>query len=122
MRLWRLCAGQFRRKDHATDVLSFPAAAPVNGNRPIAGDMAISVDTAARQAEQFGHPLATELEILVLHGILHLSGYDHEADNGQMARKEAGLRRRFGLGAGLIERTEAAVDRKRTGRSERERL
>ncbi|HEX4308582.1 MAG TPA: rRNA maturation RNase YbeY [Acidobacteriaceae bacterium] len=102
---------EFRRKDHPTDVLSFPAAEP--GPRAIAGDLAISVDTAARQATEFGHPLATELQILVLHGVLHLGGYDHEADGGQMARKEARLRRQFGLAAGLIERTEKPAARKR---------
>jgi probable rRNA maturation factor len=96
---------KFRGKDEATDVLSFPAAEPLNGQAGMAGDLAVSVETAVRQAEQFGHPLATELQILVLHGLLHLSGYDHEADQGQMARKELGLRRRFGLTAGLIERS-----------------
>jgi probable rRNA maturation factor len=94
---------EFRKKDQATDVLSFPAAP--NGHEPMAGDLAVSVETAARQAEEHGHPLATELQILVLHGLLHLDGYDHEADEGQMARKEAALRRRFGLRAGLIERS-----------------
>ena len=94
----------FRGKDKATDVLSFPAAEPLNGHRRLAGDLAVSVETAARQAEEFGHPLATELQILVLHGLLHLGGYDHETDEGQMARREAALRRRLGLGAGLIER------------------
>ena len=105
---------EFRRKDHPTDVLSFPAAAPVNGHAAIAGDLAISVETAARQAAEYGHPLATELQILVLHGLLHLGGYDHEADRGQMARKEAALRRRFGLTAGLIERSQATTAQKRT--------
>ncbi len=98
---------KFRHKDQATDVLSFPAAAPVNGHRRAAGDLAISVETAARQAEEFGHPLDNELQILVLHGLLHLGGYDHESDKGRMARKEATLRRRFGLRAGLIERSAA---------------
>lgn len=96
---------EFRRKDHPTDVLSFPAPAALNGHRHGAGDLAVSVETAARQAAEFGHPLATELQILVLHGVLHLGGYDHEADRGQMARKEAALRRKFGLAAGLIERS-----------------
>jgi len=94
----------FRGKDKATDVLSFPAAGGVNGHKRMGGDLAVSVETAARQAEDLGHGLATELQILVLHGLLHLGGYDHEADEGQMARKEAALRRRFGLAAGLIER------------------
>jgi probable rRNA maturation factor len=94
---------EFRRKDQPTDVLSFPAVR-LGENPRIAGDLAISVETAARQAREAGHPLATELQILVLHGVLHLAGYDHETDSGQMARKEAALRRRFGLAHGLIER------------------
>lgn len=98
----------FRRKDKATDVLSFPAPEPMPGQPPLAGDLAISTETAARQAAEAGHPLSVELQVLVLHGILHLAGYDHETDSGQMARKEAALRRRFGLSAGLIERVEAA--------------
>lgn len=94
---------EFRHKDQPTDVLSFPAAQTTKGH-PIAGDLAISVETAARQALETGHSLAVELQILVLHGVLHLAGYDHEADAGQMARREAALRRRFGLAHGLIER------------------
>jgi probable rRNA maturation factor len=95
---------QFRGKDTATDVLSFPAPDSPDGYRRLAGDLAISVETAARQAEEFGHSLATELQILALHGVLHLGGLDHESDTGQMARKEAVLRRNFGLTTGLIER------------------
>lgn len=98
---------QFRRKDKPTDVLSFPAR-KLSGNQPFAGDVAISVETAARQAEDLGHSLATETQILMLHGLLHLAGYDHERDSGQMARKEALLRRRLGLAHGLIERSERA--------------
>ena len=99
---------EFRHKDHSTDVLSFPApAAAGNGHGRAAGDLAISVETAARQAEEFGHPLADELQVLVLHGLLHLAGYDHESDQGEMVRKETALRRRFGLKTGLIERTTA---------------
>ena len=106
---------EFRRKDRPTDVLSFPAPAPLNGHAAPAGDLAISVETAARQARDFAHPLATELRILLLHGLLHLGGYDHESDSGRMARKEAALRRRFGLAAGLIERA-AAPTQARTAR------
>lgn len=95
----------FRHQDHATDVLSFPSPPSPNGHRRPGGDLAISVETARRQAQEFGHPLATELEILLLHGVLHLSGYDHESDAGRMARKEAALRKRFGLKSGLIERS-----------------
>lgn len=97
---------QFRRKDKPTDVLSFPpppnAAAPSSAR--LAGDLAVSVETAAAQAAEAGHPLFVELKILILHGVLHLAGYDHETDSGQMARREAALRRRFGLAPGLIER------------------
>lgn len=96
---------EFRRKDKATDVLSFPAPAPLSQGDPSAGDLAISVETAARQAEEAGHALFAELQVLLLHGVLHLAGYDHDNDTGQMARREILLRRRFGLAAGLIERT-----------------
>ncbi len=113
---------RFRRKDQATDVLSFPAPAPLDRRNPVAGDLAISVETAARQAAQLEQPLATELQILILHGLLHLAGYDHETDSGQMARKEATLRRRLGLDAGLIERsTRSAVPEKPAKRVERSR-
>jgi probable rRNA maturation factor len=106
---------EFRKKDKATDVLSFPApihhkgtGQSARGGRKLepdlAGDLAISVETAARQAQEAGHALSAELEILLLHGVLHLAGFDHESDEGQMARREAALRRRFGLDAGLIER------------------
>jgi probable rRNA maturation factor len=67
--------------------------------------LAISVPTAARQAKDAGHTLFIELEVLLLHGLLHLAGYDHEADTGQMAHREAALRKKFGLAAGLIERS-----------------
>ncbi len=104
---------EFRHKDKATDVLSFPAASPDDAPIPAgpnrtAGDLAISLDTAARQAEAFGHPLETEIRILILHGLLHLAGLDHETDSGQMARRETRLRRQFGLPASLIERSTSA--------------
>lgn len=92
---------QYRRKDKPTDVLSFPAAEIANG---AAGDLMISLETALRQAEERGHPLEMEIKVLLLHGLLHLAGYDHERDDGTMHRKEAGLRRKLGLAAGLIER------------------
>lgn len=100
----RLLNRKFRRKDKPTDVLSFPADANGLANG-IAGDLAISVETAARQAKEAGHALFVELQILLLHGVLHLAGYDHERDSGEMARKEAVLRKRFALAAGLIERS-----------------
>lgn len=93
----------FRKKNKATDVLSFPASAEAEG---MAGDVAISLDTAARQAAERGHTLRDELRLLLLHGLLHLAGEDHERDSGEMAVREAELRRRLGLRAGLIERTQ----------------
>lgn len=95
----------FRGKNKATDVLSFPAEAGFV-DAAIAGDLAISVDTARRQARQQGHALSVELKVLMLHGLLHLAGYDHEADSGQMARKERRLRATLKLPPGLIERVE----------------
>jgi probable rRNA maturation factor len=112
---------EFRKKNQPTDVLSFPAGESVNGHRRMAGDIAISVETAARQADEFEHPLATELQVLVLHGLLHLGGYDHEADEGQMARKEAALRKRFGLATSLIERSSGPVKKEPAQRKARSR-
>ena len=103
----------FRRKKGPTDVLSFPAIprrAPVSllrrlqpgrGRRSkgdaFLGDIAISPATARRNAKKLGRTLPSELQILILHGVLHLLGYDHEADRGQMDRVEGRLRRRLGL-------------------------
>ena len=94
---------QFRGMDKATDVLSFPAAEAVAGE--VAGDLAISVPTALRQAREQEHGLGVELKVLILHGLLHLAGYDHERDDGRMARRERSLRGRLGLPEGLIERS-----------------
>ena len=93
----------FRGKNQATDVLSFPA--PLEMQASTAGDLAISLDTAARQARKHGHSLRDEVRILLLHGLLHLAGEDHETDAGEMAAREASLRRELGLPAGLIART-----------------
>lgn len=93
---------QFRGKNKATDVLSFPAGDISRGE--VAGDLAISVETARKQAAQQGHALTCELKILILHGLLHLAGYDHESDSGEMAKRERRLRARFNLPLGLIER------------------
>ncbi|MEO6805226.1 MAG: rRNA maturation RNase YbeY [Edaphobacter sp.] len=93
----------FRGKNKPTDVLSFPA--PPEFAKKHAGDLAISLDTAARQATAYGHTLADEVKILLLHGLLHLSGEDHETDNGEMAAREAALRLKLNLPATLIERT-----------------
>ena len=94
---------QFRGIDKATDVLSFPASnSRITG---VAGDLAISVPTASRQAIEQGHSLADEIKVLMLHGLLHLAGFDHELDEGRMARRERLLRTRLGLPLGLIERS-----------------
>jgi probable rRNA maturation factor len=95
---------QFRGKNKATDVLSFPVAGPAEAE--FAGDLAISVPTALRQASARGHALGVELKVLMLHGLLHLAGYDHETDAGRMARRERLLRSRLGLPQGLIERAD----------------
>jgi probable rRNA maturation factor len=89
---------RFRRKNKPTDVLSFP--------RPSGGDIAISADIARANARLYGHSIADELKILVLHGILHLAGYDHETDNGRMARVESRLRARLKLPTSLIDRAQ----------------
>jgi probable rRNA maturation factor len=107
---------EYRHKDKATDVLSFPAAEMV-GRPRLAGDLAISVETAAREASLRDHALAVELETLLLHGVLHLAGYDHEADSGEMARTEESLRRKLGLPRGLIARTAGAKAPPRQRRS-----
>ena len=85
---------QFRNVDKATDVLSFPAD---DSDKLNLGDIAISVDTAARQAKENGLTFDEEVAQLILHGLLHLSGYDHETDNGEMNRLELRLRRRLGI-------------------------
>lgn len=126
---------QFRGVDASTDVLSFPAAsaeasapkafagassdsrrvpasARASGPGPVAGDLgdiAIARGVAARQAKAAGHSLATEIRVLALHGLLHLAGYDHDTDQGEMARVEARLRRKGGLADGLIERAGRAT-------------
>src|SRR6185295_7260731 len=83
---------QFRGVDKATDVLSFPAEEELN-----LGDVAVSVETAAAQAKENGLTLDQEIAQLILHGLLHLSGYDHETDNGEMNRLELRLRRKLGI-------------------------
>jgi probable rRNA maturation factor len=90
---------KYRRKNKATDVLSFP------GTGDYLGDIAISRGIAQKQAKLLGHSFAVELRVLALHGLLHLLGYDHERDNGRMARAEARLRRKARLPDGLIARS-----------------
>ncbi len=92
----------FRGKNKATDVLSFPAEEHAVDT---AGDLAVSLETAAKQAADHGHDLLTEVRVLLLHGMLHLAGFDHETDTGEMQQREAELRDRFKLPGGLIERT-----------------
>lgn len=99
----------YRNKDYATDVLSFPVAvaapAPVGEEQDdYLGDIVIATGVAQRQADDVGHPVGTELRVLALHGLLHLLGYDHETDSGEMARLEARLRKKAGLKEGLISR------------------
>ena len=114
---------RFRGIDRPTDVLSFPAvsrqqsaqrsqrsvphkdpASSAGAAAKFLGDIVIARGVARRQARELGHPESTELKVLALHGLLHLLGYDHERDNGAMARLERRLRRRGGLREGLIER------------------
>lgn len=102
---------QFRQMDYATDVLSFPSITPGS-----LGEMAIASGVCRRQARDAGHSEATELKILALHGLLHLMGYDHEADGGEMSKVEERLRIRAGLPAGLIHRVDAAIGRRRATR------
>jgi probable rRNA maturation factor len=99
---------RYRKKPKATDVLSFPA---IGGGKPVKlrggkvsragqgelGDIAIAPAVARRYAARHGRALGMELRILILHGVLHLLGYDHETDRGEMERLEEKLRRRLGL-------------------------
>lgn len=93
---------RFRGKDKPADVLSFPAEP--DAQKRFAGEIAISAEIAAQNAWALRHSPAEEVKILVLHGVLHLRGYDHECDNGQMARRERQLRAKLHLPLGLIER------------------
>jgi len=103
---------EFLGKDYPTDVLSFPAPGPDPQKRraprpapgPYLGDLAISFQRARAQARAFGHNTGQEIQILMLHGLLHLLGMDHEADGGRMARAEKRWRARLGLPNSLIER------------------
>jgi probable rRNA maturation factor len=103
-RRMRVLNRSFRGQDKATDVISFPAAGVVADK--LAGDLAISVDIAAANARRLGHSTEDEVRVLILHGLLHLAGYDHETDQGEMARRESRLRDQLGLPSALIARTE----------------
>jgi probable rRNA maturation factor len=94
---------RFRGKDKPTDVLSFPSD-PEAGSQ-LAGEIAISSEIASKNARLLGHAPAEEIKILVLHGLLHLRGFDHETDNGEMARREQMMRVKLRLPSGLIERS-----------------
>jgi probable rRNA maturation factor len=84
---------EYRHQDKATDVLSFPGESTPEGDH--LGDICISIPTARRQAMAAGHSLDFELRVLLLHGVLHCLGYDHETDDGEMERLEKRLRKRW---------------------------
>src|SRR5579862_2346951 len=88
----------FRKKHGPTDVLSFPAKRTNSiENTKYVGDIAISAETARRNARKFSRGLSVEMRILILHGMIHLAGFDHETDHGEMDRLERRLRRRLGV-------------------------
>ena len=89
----------FLNKDYPTDVLSFPEEEAL-------GEIAVSVERATEQAAEHGHSTEAEIGILILHGLLHLMGLNHEMDRGKMRRTEQSWRKKLGLPAGLIERTD----------------
>jgi len=93
---------QFRGISKTTDVLSFP-----DGEDGRLGDILISAGRAQAQAAQYGLSVEDELKTLALHGLLHLLGYDHDTDDGQMRTQETKLRKRYGLPSGLIERAQS---------------
>lgn len=83
----------YRNQDKTTDVLSFPGEKSPEGDH--VGDVVISVPTARKQAHLAGHGIETELKILILHGLLHCLGHDHETDDGEMKALEQTLRRQW---------------------------
>ena len=111
----RALNSQFRGKHKPTDVLSFPASVDAAKRKNgLAGEIAICAEIAAQSAARLGHSVALEIKILVLHGILHLAGFDHERDNGEMARKEAKCRRVLRLPLSLTERSAEEITTKDT--------
>lgn len=101
----------WRAIDRATDVLSFPDDAETPRPRGVPrhlGDIVIATGVARAQAREARHSLLTEYKVLALHGLLHLLGYDHDSDQGQMARIERRLRTKAGLSLGLIDREQRA--------------
>jgi probable rRNA maturation factor len=118
---------RFRRQNKVTDVLSFPAippyptmTSPAESRRQakLAGEIAISADIARKNSFRLGHSVAQEVKVLALHGILHLAGFDHERDNGEMARKEMNLRGTLRLPSGLIERSQPGRGLSKSGKME----
>jgi probable rRNA maturation factor len=108
----------YRGVNRATDVLSFPfEAESALAEQDYLGDIVISLDTALRQAQSLRHPLEQEVRILAMHGLLHLLGYDHETDGGQMLAMEESLRKLLRLPAGLIVRSSAHAVKKPRQRS-----
>ena len=99
---------RYRGKDRSTDVLAFPGEGPA-----LLGDIVVSVPYAAREAARRGEPVAREVDRLLLHGFLHLMGYDHEVDDGEMEALEASLRHRLGIASA----PEPGVSRRRVGKS-----
>ena len=126
---------RFRHKDRPTDVLSFPSsqrrspqtnlgaklgrgrssAKSTDAANQLAGDIAISAEIAIANAARLGHRVADELKTLILHGVLHLAGYDHEADNGEMSEVETRLRRELRLPDSLIQRNRVLPSHRRAG-------
>jgi len=88
---------RFRGVKGATNVLAFPNGEKLPAGGIYLGDILIAAPVAEKSAREVGDTLENELKRLVLHGVLHLVGYDHESDKGKMARKERGLRREWGL-------------------------
>jgi probable rRNA maturation factor len=93
----------WRKQDYTTDVLSFPGGAFPDQDEYL-GDIAISLPRARAQAREWGHAVEDEIRILMLHGVLHLKGMDHNADSGEMMRAELRWRKKLNLPVGLIER------------------
>ncbi|MGH9719312.1 MAG: rRNA maturation RNase YbeY [Bryobacteraceae bacterium] len=98
---------RFLNLDYPTDVLSFPEASPEPAGGGSLGELAISASRAVAQAREHGHAPLEEIQILMLHGLLHLLGMDHQTDTGRMARTEKRWRKKLGLPAGLIERAKS---------------
>lgn len=107
---------QFRGQDRPTDVLSFPAEEHTDSRTSYLGDILISTETARHNAQRFGLRLEEEIELLALHGVLHLLGHDHERDRGEMARLERDWSRRLGLPQSLTSRSGSPSRAKEVGR------